>query len=98
MCSINLECVAQSLNVQQQLACQLEFKKQERQRWIVVDCNGDFRELSDAGEYCGYTPVDVDLRPLAGVPHEETLLRARDGVEERFRAWHGERPWRRGWW
>ena len=55
-------------------------------------------ELSDAGEYCGYTPVDVDLRPVAGVPHEETLLRARDGVEERFRAWHGERPWRRGWW
>ena len=30
-------------------------------------------ELSDAGEYVGYTPVDAALQPVARRPHDETL-------------------------
>ena len=54
-------------------------------------------EISDAGgtEYCGYTPVDLALEPVAKVELETTLDRARQRLEERFERWHADSPQRR---
>ena len=41
-------------------------------------------ELSDAGEYVGYTPVDAALQPVARRPHDETLRASADALRARF--------------
>lgn len=47
-------------------------------------------ELSDAGEYVGYTPVDAALQPVARRPHDETLRVSADALKARFEAWHAD--------
>ena len=41
-------------------------------------------------EYVGYTPVTLQLEPVAGAPLEETLEAARGALRARFESWHGE--------
>ena len=53
-------------------------------------------EVDDEGEYCGYTPVDAQLAPVARgggatVPFEATLADARAALDTRFERWHNER-------
>jgi hypothetical protein len=54
-------------------------------------------EVDDEGEYCGYTPVDAQLAPVASAGHdatasfEATLVEARGALDERFERWHSER-------
>ena len=47
-------------------------------------------ELSDAGEYVGYTPVDAALQPVARRPHDETLRVSAVALKARFEAWHAD--------
>ena len=42
------------------------------------------------GDYCGYTPVDLGLAPVAGVGLETTIARARDALGDRFERWHAD--------
>ena len=45
-------------------------------------------EVSAGGDYVGYTPVDLELRPVAREGHDETLAAARDALDLRFERWH----------
>ena len=47
-------------------------------------------EIDGAGEYCGYTPVDLQLTPVTGVGLEATLENARSRLDERFERWHSD--------
>ena len=52
-------------------------------------------EMTSGGEYCGYTPVDLAMKPVAGVDLDVTLRAARDGLEQRFERWHANSVERR---
>ena len=54
-------------------------------------------EVDADGEYCGYTPVDAELTPVAHAGRdatasfEATLAEARAALDARFECWHSER-------
>jgi sugar phosphate isomerase/epimerase len=47
-------------------------------------------EVAEDGEYVGYTPTNLDLKPVAGVEFSTTLEGARHALERRFESWHGK--------
>ena len=59
---------------------------------------GPVEVREEDGAYVGYTPVGLDLEPVAGVGHEETLQEARDALDARFERWHADGARRRGGW
>ena len=46
-------------------------------------------EVAEDGEYVGYTPASMELKPVAGADFCTTLETARHALERRFELWHG---------